>query len=106
MAMMTYAEAAKTALAEAMRADERIWCVGEDLGRGHHAARGHAADALARERERRADVPGEAVALAAETLDDDLAHGFSETVRCRPAGIGRVRAVLDCRRSSRKEPTP
>jgi pyruvate dehydrogenase E1 component beta subunit len=31
---MTYADAAKLALAEAMRADKRVWCVGEDLGRG------------------------------------------------------------------------
>jgi pyruvate dehydrogenase E1 component beta subunit len=31
---MTYAEAARTALAEAMRADPTVWCVGEDLGRG------------------------------------------------------------------------
>ncbi|RVT85314.1 alpha-ketoacid dehydrogenase subunit beta [Rhodobacteraceae bacterium CCMM004] len=34
MSRMTYAEAARTALAEAMRADPRVWCVGEDLGRG------------------------------------------------------------------------
>ena len=34
MAVMTYAEAARLAVAEAMRADERVWCVGEDLGRG------------------------------------------------------------------------
>ena len=34
MAVMTYAEAAKLAVAEAMRADPRVWCVGEDLGRG------------------------------------------------------------------------
>ncbi len=34
MAVMTYADAAKLAIAEAMRADSRVWCVGEDLGRG------------------------------------------------------------------------
>lgn len=34
MAVMTYAEAARTAVAEAMRADKAVWCVGEDLGRG------------------------------------------------------------------------
>ena len=34
MGVMTYAEAARLAIAEAMRADPRIWCVGEDLGRG------------------------------------------------------------------------
>lgn len=34
MPVMTYADAAKRAIAEAMRADERVWCVGEDLGRG------------------------------------------------------------------------
>ena len=34
MPVMTYADAAKLAIAEAMRADERVWCVGEDLGRG------------------------------------------------------------------------
>jgi pyruvate dehydrogenase E1 component beta subunit len=34
MAIMTYAEAAKNAVAESMRADPRVWCVGEDLGRG------------------------------------------------------------------------
>lgn len=34
MPVMTYAEAAKTALADAMRADPTVWCVGEDLGRG------------------------------------------------------------------------
>ncbi len=31
---MTYADAAKLALAEAMRADSTVWAVGEDLGRG------------------------------------------------------------------------
>lgn len=31
---MTYAEAARTALAEEMRADPTVWAVGEDLGRG------------------------------------------------------------------------
>lgn len=31
---MTYAEAARDALAEAMRADPTVWAVGEDLGRG------------------------------------------------------------------------
>jgi pyruvate dehydrogenase E1 component beta subunit len=31
---MTYAEAAREAVARAMRADPAIWCVGEDLGRG------------------------------------------------------------------------
>jgi len=34
MAMMSYADAAKLAIAEAMRADKRVWCIGEDLGRG------------------------------------------------------------------------
>lgn len=34
MAVMTYADAAKRAIAEAMRADPTVWCVGEDLGRG------------------------------------------------------------------------
>lgn len=34
MAEMTYAEAARLAVAEAMRADPTVWCVGEDLGRG------------------------------------------------------------------------
>lgn len=31
---MTYAEAAKRAVADAMREDPTVWCVGEDLGRG------------------------------------------------------------------------
>lgn len=34
MAVMTYGDAARQAIAEAMRADPRVWCVGEDLGRG------------------------------------------------------------------------
>ncbi len=34
MHRMTYAEAARLAVAEAMRADPRVWCLGEDLGRG------------------------------------------------------------------------
>ncbi|MEM7525771.1 MAG: alpha-ketoacid dehydrogenase subunit beta, partial [Pseudomonadota bacterium] len=34
METMTYAEAAKAAVADAMRADPTVWCVGEDLGRG------------------------------------------------------------------------
>jgi pyruvate/2-oxoglutarate/acetoin dehydrogenase E1 component len=34
MAIMSYANAAKLAIAEAMRADPTVWCVGEDLGRG------------------------------------------------------------------------
>ena len=34
MVMMTYADAAKLAIQEAMRADSTVWCVGEDLGRG------------------------------------------------------------------------
>lgn len=34
MTAMTYAEAAKRAIAEAMRDDANVWCVGEDLGRG------------------------------------------------------------------------
>lgn len=34
MVMMTYAEAAKTALAEEMRDDPLVWALGEDLGRG------------------------------------------------------------------------
>ena len=31
---MTYAEAGRTAVREAVLADPRVWCVGEDLGRG------------------------------------------------------------------------
>ncbi|OED40118.1 pyruvate dehydrogenase [Chromatiales bacterium (ex Bugula neritina AB1)] len=31
---MTYADAARLAIAEAMRADQTVWCIGEDLGRG------------------------------------------------------------------------
>ncbi len=31
---MTYVEASREALREAMRADETVWCLGEDLGRG------------------------------------------------------------------------
>jgi pyruvate/2-oxoglutarate/acetoin dehydrogenase E1 component len=34
MSKMTYSEAAKAALAEAMRTDPTVWAVGEDLGRG------------------------------------------------------------------------
>lgn len=34
MPVMTYADAAKLAIAEAMRDDPTVWCVGEDLGRG------------------------------------------------------------------------
>lgn len=34
MTRMTYAEAARAALAAEMRADPAVWCVGEDLGRG------------------------------------------------------------------------
>ena len=34
MAEMTYLEASALALAEAMRADPRVWALGEDLGRG------------------------------------------------------------------------
>lgn len=34
MATMSYAEAARLAVAQAMRADPTVWCVGEDLGRG------------------------------------------------------------------------
>ena len=34
MAVMTYADAAKQAVTDAMRADPTVWCVGEDLGRG------------------------------------------------------------------------
>ncbi|MEM7270879.1 MAG: transketolase C-terminal domain-containing protein [Pseudomonadota bacterium] len=34
MMKMTYADAAKLALAESMRADSTVWAVGEDLGRG------------------------------------------------------------------------
>jgi len=34
MAVMTYGGAAKQAIADAMRADPAVWCVGEDLGRG------------------------------------------------------------------------
>ena len=34
MAMMSYLEASRQALIEEMRRDERVWAVGEDLGRG------------------------------------------------------------------------
>ncbi len=34
MAVMTYMEASRQALIEEMRRDERVWAVGEDLGRG------------------------------------------------------------------------
>lgn len=34
MTTMTYAQAAREAIRDAMRADENVWCVGEDLGRG------------------------------------------------------------------------
>ncbi|MCF6232547.1 MAG: alpha-ketoacid dehydrogenase subunit beta [Rhodobacteraceae bacterium] len=34
MVMMTYIEAARLAVQQAMAADETVWCVGEDLGRG------------------------------------------------------------------------
>ena len=34
MAVMSYMEAGRLAVAEAMRADKTVWCVGEDLGRG------------------------------------------------------------------------
>lgn len=34
MVKMTYADAAKLAIQQAMRADPTVWCVGEDLGRG------------------------------------------------------------------------
>jgi pyruvate dehydrogenase E1 component beta subunit len=34
MVKMTYADAAKLAVAESMRADPTVWCIGEDLGRG------------------------------------------------------------------------
>ena len=34
MVKMTYAEAAKQALAEEMRRDPLVWAIGEDLGRG------------------------------------------------------------------------
>jgi len=34
MATLTYMEASKRALAEEMRRDATVWCVGEDLGRG------------------------------------------------------------------------
>ena len=34
MAMMTYLDAARAALAEEMRRDPTVWAVGEDLGRG------------------------------------------------------------------------
>jgi len=34
MSELTYAEAGKAALAEEMRRDERVWTLGEDLGRG------------------------------------------------------------------------
>ncbi len=34
MPVMTYADAAKLAVAEAMRIDPAVWCIGEDLGRG------------------------------------------------------------------------
>ena len=34
MGEMTYVEASRLAVQEAMRADKTVWCVGEDLGRG------------------------------------------------------------------------
>ena len=34
MAVMNYSDAAGEAVREAMRADDAVWCVGEDLGRG------------------------------------------------------------------------
>jgi pyruvate dehydrogenase E1 component beta subunit len=34
MTVMTYSEASREAIRDAMLADERVWCVGEDLGRG------------------------------------------------------------------------
>ena len=34
MVMMNYMEASRQAVIKAMRDDERVWCVGEDLGRG------------------------------------------------------------------------
>ena len=34
MATMTYMEASRQALIEEMRRDDRVWAVGEDLGRG------------------------------------------------------------------------
>ena len=34
MVTMTYAEASRLAIQQAMRADPTVWCVGEDLGRG------------------------------------------------------------------------
>ena len=34
MAVMNYSDAARKAVREAMRADDAVWCVGEDLGRG------------------------------------------------------------------------
>lgn len=34
MAMMSYSDAAREAVREAMQADPAVWCVGEDLGRG------------------------------------------------------------------------
>jgi hypothetical protein len=34
MSQMTYAEASAAALAEEMRRDPTVWCLGEDLGRG------------------------------------------------------------------------
>ncbi|HGG65720.1 MAG TPA: alpha-ketoacid dehydrogenase subunit beta, partial [Rhodobacteraceae bacterium] len=34
MVKMTFVEASREALREMMQADETVWCVGEDLGRG------------------------------------------------------------------------
>ena len=34
MAVMNYSDAAREAVREAMRADDAVWCIGEDLGRG------------------------------------------------------------------------
>ena len=34
MTTLSYMEASKRALAEEMRRDATVWCVGEDLGRG------------------------------------------------------------------------
>ena len=40
MAVMTYLDAARAALAEEMRRDPTVWAVGEDLGRGHNHGAG------------------------------------------------------------------
>lgn len=53
----------------------------EDLDRGEHAVRQRASHPLAGQRERYADIAGEAIAVLAKALDRQLAH--RETGRFR-----------------------